>query len=148
MNNHKSTTYFLCSILSILCLILGGIVYLVYRTRTLLMFHFLSSDCISILDSAKTTVNIPNNTFTSFVVYSLPAALWTISYILFMHLICIDMPKIARLIWIYSLPILLCLVEFLQILPVISGTFDIIDVLCYIIPIIVSLLIDIRNEKL
>ena len=147
MNNRRSTTYYIYSILSIVCLFLGGMVYLVYRTRNLLMFSFLSSDFISILDSTKTIVNLPNNTFTSFVVYSFPAALWTISYIIVMRLVCADMSKIARALWIYSLPTLLCFVEFLQILPVISGTFDIIDVLCYITPIFVSLLIDIKNEK-
>ena len=58
------------------------------------------------------------------------------------------MQKKQRFLWIYSLPVILLIVEFLQLFPICQGTFDIVDSLCYIIPIIVSLIIDKQNEKL
>ena len=82
-----------------------------------------------------------------FLIYNMPAGLWTISYIILMQLIMMDTRGINRILWIYSLPLCLTLVEILQLSKVVPGTFDILDIVVYVIPIIVSILIDIRHEK-
>ena len=64
-----------------------------------------------------------------------------------MQLILENNVGLHRFLWIYLLPILLCLTEILQLFSFIPGTFDILDVCCYIVPMIISLLIDIRYEK-
>lgn len=144
----KNITYYLLITLALLCILVGGAIYLVFRTRTLFMFKPLPIEWITTLDNIKNNITLPNNIFTSFLIYSLPTGLWTISYILLMQIICESMQKKQRFLWIYSLPVILLIVEFLQLFPICQGTFDIVDSLCYIIPIIVSLIIDKQNEKL
>ena len=133
-------------LLSLVCIATGGLIYLVFRTRTLVMFHFIPNDLIMkvnhLYEYSCANFQIPN-----FMIYNLPTALWTISYILLMRLIIENNVRLHRFLWIYSLPILLCLTEILQLFSFISGTFDILDICCYIVPMIISLLIDIRYEK-
>lgn len=133
-------------LLPLVCIAAGGLIYLVFRPRTLVMFHFIPNDLIMKLNHlyeySCANFQIPN-----FMIYNLPTALWTISYILLMRLIIENNVRLHRFLWIYSLPILLCLTEILQLFSFISGTFDILDICCYIVPMIISLLIDIRYEK-
>ena len=134
--------------IAIICLFVGGVIYLLFRTRTLVMFRIMPAEILNKLNIISLGIDIPNNKLTSFVVYNLPTCLWLISYLFIMRLICCEMSKNQRLIWLYALPIILLLIEFLQISPSFPGTFDLIDVLMYIIPITISLLIDKIYEKL
>ena len=148
MQPKNNITYYLLTALALLCILVGGTIYLVFRTRKLLMFKPIPVIWIAFLDNIKDNIGLPYNYLTSFIIYSLPAGLWTISYLILMQIICNDMPKTQRIAWVYSLPIILLIIECMQILSSIPGTFDILDVLCYFIPIFVSLIIDKRNEKL
>ena len=148
MQKNKNITYYLLIILALLCILVGGAIYLVFRTRTLIMFKFIPMEYIITLNKIRDFLAFSNNNCSSFLIYNLPTGLWTISYLIVMQLICKGMPPYQRLIWVYLLPSLLLSIEFLQIFSFCHGTFDNIDVLTYIIPIIVSLLIDKRNEKL
>ena len=130
---------------SILSLGIGGIIYLFFRPRTLYMFSYVPNDVIEWIDRTKLSFQYINNL--EFVIYNLPAGLWTISYIILMQLIMTDSRGINRILWIYSLPLFLTIVEFLQLFSFFPGTFDVLDIVVYIIPIIFSILIDIRYEK-
>ena len=130
---------------SILSLGIGGIIYLFFRPRTLYMFSYVPNDVIEWIDRTKLSFQDINNL--EFVIYNLPAGLWTISYIILMQLIMTDSRGINRILWIYSLPLFLTIVEFLQLFSFFPGTFDVLDIVVYIIPIIFSILIDIRYEK-
>ena len=130
---------------SILSLGIGGIIYLFFRPRTLYMFSYVPNDVIEWIDRTKLSFQDINNL--EFVIYNLPAGLWTISYIILMQLIMTDTRGINRILWIYSLPLFLTIVEFLQLFSFFPGTFDVLDIVVYIIPIIFSILIDIRYEK-
>lgn len=130
---------------SILSLGIGGIIYLFFRPRTLYMFSYVPNDVIEWIDRTKLSFQDINNL--KFVIYNLPAGLWTISYIILMQLIMTDSRGINRILWIYSLPLFLTIVEFLQLFSFFPGTFDVLDIVVYIIPIIFSILIDIRYEK-
>lgn len=133
-------------LLSLVCIAVGGLIYLVFRTRTLVMFHFIPNDLIMklnhVYEYSCTNFQIPN-----FIIYNLPTSLWTISYIILMQLIPENNVGLNRFLWIYLLPILLCLTEILQLFSFIPGTFDMLDICSYIIPMTISLLIDIRYEK-
>ena len=131
--------------ISILSLVIGGIIYLFFRSRTLYMFYYIPNDIITWID--RTTPSFIDIKNLEFVIYNLPAGLWTISYLILMQLIIPDARGINRMIWIYSLPFILRFVEFLQLLNFVPGTFDFMDIIVYIIPIIFSILIDIRYEK-
>ena len=133
-------------LLSLVCIATGGLIYLVFRTRTLVMFHFIPNDLIMKLNHlyeySCANFQIPN-----FIIYNLPTSLWTTSYIILMQLILENNVGLNRFLWIYLLPMLLCFTEIFQLFSFIPGTFDILDVCSYIVPMIISLLIDIRYEK-
>ena len=130
---------------SILYLLIGGVIYLIFRPRTLYMFSCIPNRIMEWLEATKHFFNIGENL--DFVIYNLPAGLWTISYIILMQLIMANARGGSRILWIYSLPLCLTLVEILQLCKFVPGTFDILDIVVYIIPIIFSILIDIRYEK-
>ena len=131
--------------ISTLCLFVGGAIYLIFRPRTLYMFSCIPSRIMEWLDATKHFFNIGEDL--DFVIYNLPAGLWTISYLILMQLIMTNARDISRILWIYSLPLFCTLVEILQLCKFVPGTFDILDIVVYIIPIIFSILIDIRYEK-
>ena len=131
---------------SLVCITVGGLIYLIFRTRTLVMFHFIPDNLIEELNLVH-EYSCANFQIPNFIIYNLPTGLWTISYIILMQLILENNVGLHRFLWIYLLPILLCLTEILQLFSFIPGTFDILDVCCYIVPMIISLLIDIRYEK-
>lgn len=118
-------------VVSIACLFIGGAIYLVFRTKSLLMFSWFDSLGLSkLIDSARrcfSEVNLPY-----FVKYCLPNALWIISYILIVDaLIPINN---HRLFWTMVLPGIAIVCELLQICNLIPGTFDCGDLLCFSIP--------------
>lgn len=133
-------------LLSMVCITIGGLIYLAFRTRTLVMFHFIPNDLIMklnhVYEYSCANFQIPN-----FIIYNLPTSLWTISYIILMQLILENNVGLNRFLWIYLLPILLCFTEIFQLSSFIPGTFDMLDICSYIIPMTISLLIDIRYEK-
>ena len=131
--------------ISIFCLIVGGAIYLIFRPRTLYMFSCIPNRINEWLDTIKLFFNIRENL--DFVIYNLPAGLWTISYIILMQLIMTNVQGVSRILWIYSFPLFCTIVEILQLCKFVPGTFDILDIVVYIIPIIFSILIDIRYEK-
>lgn len=148
MMKINTFTYYLSVILALLCLAIGGLIYLLFRSRTLLMFEFIPAALINTFDAIHENLNIPCNQLTSFAFYSLPDGLWTISYLIIMHLIWMKSVNNYKMIWIYSLPVMLLVIEIFQILPSFPGTFDWLDIFCYTLPIIVSLLIDIDYGKI
>lgn len=114
-----------CGLLSI---VFGGCLYLLYRSETLLIFKWIKVmgiyDFISVLR--------PDNGINSWFVYSLPDGLWLFSYIMIISAIwCFDIRKSL----LYSVPLVIIAIgsEILQIPHIVSGTFDFIDLWCYIV---------------
>lgn len=116
----KQNLYFLTGILSI---ILGGFIYLLFRTKTLLIFSLLRILNINITE----TVHInKSNSFQLFFVYSLPNGLWLFSALILFGCI---WKKSTLNFFIYTFVFLLgsILFEVLQKFKLIQGTFDCID---------------------
>lgn len=131
--------------ISLFSLGVGGTIYLFFRPSTLYMFNYIPNDVIGWIDRTKfffQDIQIPE-----FVIYNLPSGLWTVSYLILMQLIMRNSRGINRIIWIYSLPSFLIIAEFLQLFNFCPGTFDVLDLVVYIIPIVFSILIDIQYEK-
>jgi len=113
------------------CLFVGGIIYIAFRSKSLLMFSWFDaiglSGTIDGLRECASTIDLPYS-----VKYCIPNAFWTISYILMVDaLVSINNHKV---IWAVSLPIIAIMLEFGQKFGVVAGTFDIGDILCYAIP--------------
>lgn len=114
-------------IIGLLSIILGGSIYLFFRSETLLMFGWLKSMGIYDAISAMRTETCDGG----WLIYSLPDGLWLFSYILIMSALwSFDVRKTM----LYSAPLVIIAIgsELLQLPHLISGTFDVIDLLCYI----------------
>jgi hypothetical protein len=109
---------------------LGGLIYLTYRADTLLMFSWAKfvglTDFVNFLrtDNFLQKLTIPN-----WVKYSLPDALWLFSFT-YIILLLWDF-KITRqsVLWIFLAPTVGLFSELGQLVEIIPGTFDKIDLL-------------------
>lgn len=134
-------------IISVISLLIGFLIYIAYRSETLLMFHWFRDLSIhhSIL-KIRDTINI---TIPNWAIFSLPYAFWNFS--LGTSLIAIWYEKMDNLIKIGIVSLVLLsgvVIELLQGINLIRGTFDIIDfILLNISAIIVILLIFIDSPK-
>lgn len=112
-------------IVGIVALSIGGWIYVVGRPNTYIygLWH---------AHIATTqTVNLP-----SFVLYSLPGALWSLSSILMLHSILYNELPGRRLTIIAVVPLLGIISEFLQGMGCLPGMFDIYDLVGYAIPLL------------
>ncbi|MEH2861081.1 hypothetical protein V7U47_13690 [Segatella copri] len=123
-------------VIALIPVLFGGLVYLLYRPKNIILFEVLNklggSTTVDIVRSKVEHVHLPD-----FVVYSLPAGLWTASYLMTMCLCTKQLNKKMRLSLALPLPISAVVLEFMQLFGLCPGTFDIYDVVCYVIPIII-----------
>lgn len=123
-------------------LLLGGLIYILFRTTTLKMFAWydkigLSNSIINLRDHVSPMANdIPN-----WFLYSLPDGLWIFSYISLMLYIWKNSITKNSVIWIFIIPFIALLSEFGQLLKFVPGTFDISDLLFYVLGIFLPLFI-------
>ena len=116
--------------LSIAPLIIGGMLYLGYRSQELLMFrwaNFLGLSCF-VSSWRKICFQHP---LPEWCYYALPDGLWLLSYILLIDLIWQGNNYQYR-VWVYVLQVIAIASEFMQLLIPYIGTFDIMDVGCYL----------------
>lgn len=130
--------------LAIVTLTVGGGIYILYRPETLLMFKW--TDTLYLNSLVKdlrqlTSIYTPSD----FVIYNLPDGLWSIAYFLIMLSIWgkIDKECIA---WFCLMPFFALFSEFMQLTPLMPGQFDVWDVVCYSIPLIILITIKIFKK--
>lgn len=132
-------------ILSFLLLGIGGSIYLLFRPKTLLMFKWVESLGLSEhIDRLRDMVS--HITLNHITLYSLPDGLWLASYIIVVNTIVSKNNKHNLLFWSLLLPLIAIVFELLQIPGIIPGVFDLFDLICYIIPLIIYL-IYLKHEK-
>lgn len=121
---------------------LGGFIYIAFRSTSLRMFGWFND--LGLHDYIM-NVRILSNSIQlhEIIKYCIPDGLWTLSYILFMD--AIWSPNVNTQVFFGSIiPVIGCISEILQKLSVIKGTFDIIDLLCYIVPYVLYLIFIIK----
>jgi hypothetical protein len=112
----------------------GGCIYLLQRPASLLLFRV--TDALGLterLDAVRTDLAA----WPEFVVYNLPGALWSGSYVLLADMLFRSFPLSARLLWASVIPMLGLLSELLQFVGLCPGTPDVLDALCYVLPYII-----------
>ena len=125
-------------LLSLAMITIGGLIYLLYRPQNLLMFQI--TDYLGInpnIDSLRNEIKFLS--LPSFVINSIPAGLWTASYLLLMYSNTRAYNKSTKLLITLPLPIAAIILEFMQLLGWCPGTFDLYDLICYAIPLIIFL---------
>lgn len=130
---------YLALFLSIVALTIGGVIYLSYRSETLLMFRWAKSLHLNIfVENIRQSMSFyaPSD----FVKYSLPDGLWSIAYFLIMVSIWGKIGK-ENITWFCLMPIIALISEFMQLTSIMPGQFDLWDVLCYSLPLIILILI-------
>ena len=85
------------------------------------------------------------STLNPFLIYSLPCALWTASYLFLMDGLFQGQPVATRLRWASVIPAVGIVTELLQGPHLLPGTFDVADLLCYLIPYLLYLSSVFRN---
>ncbi len=129
---HLKLNLFLCHV--ILPIIFGGIIYLLFRSDSLMMFHW--TDAIGlkpVLDNMRDycmTIQINNMNWFFF---SLPDGLWVYSFTSFMLIVWGSEFSKHSLFWISIGPILAMGGEIGQALGLVRGTFDPSDLLLCLI---------------
>ena len=113
---------------SIVCLTIGSMIYLCFRSESLLMFHWahaagLSEGMQLIRDAARPF----RLTLPSWSNYSLPYSLWVLSYMFAQRAVWHDSHDLGSCLWILSVPIIAIISELAQALQIIPGTFDGVD---------------------
>lgn len=130
------------NLIPLVTILIGGFIYILFRTTTLKMFRWfnaigLSNEITSIRNQALKYANeIP-----SWVIFSLPDGLWVFSFITLMLSIWKNSINRQSLCWICSLPLIAILSEYAQLLKIVPGTFDSIDVTIYLLGTMLPLLI-------
>lgn len=113
-------------------LILGGMIYILFRSNSLLMFDWFEQ--FGILDfivKSRNLINPKTHLVPRWILYSAPDGLWLFSYICFMFVIWKNSVTTKNIIWIILLPIYAFYTEFGQFFGFISGTFDLLDLIAY-----------------
>lgn len=112
-------------------LAIGGFIYYTFRTKELIMFDW--ADSLGLSKYIDTTrAKLSHIEIPVFIKHCLPNALWCASYIVATDtLIATDN---HRLEWAISLPIVAAILEVMQAFYLIPGTFDIMDLCCFLIP--------------
>lgn len=127
---------------SLISLILGTSIYILFRSSTLKVFSWLDFIGINILDSniRKSALAVSDN-IPDWVLLSLPDGLWLFSYVCLMLYIWKNSITVQNLFWIGIIPAIAIASEVAQCFGVLQGTFDPMDLLLYILGGISPLLI-------
>lgn len=118
---------------SFAALLVGGLIYILFRTSTLKMFTWCESIGLWSLTTALRKLTFPfAPKMPEWVLFSLPDGLWIFSYVSLMLFIWNNTVSLKNLFWILIIPFLAISSEIGQGPGLIPGTFDFADLLLYI----------------
>jgi len=124
--------------LAISFLLCGCAIYLLFRSKTLNIYHWCAtlgfSSAIDTLRLWVQNCNVPN-----FVRFCLPDGLYSAAYILLIDAIWHKDRGIIKNIIVLLVPLVTISSELLQLFGIVRGTFDIYDLVCYSFPLLVYL---------
>jgi len=116
------------------CILLGSAIYVLFRPTSLLMFRWI--DVIGMTTSIgtmRTWVNGFDKYLPTWIVYSLPFALWVSSYLFFIKAIWWDSTSLVRHVWFWCVPVIAIVTELAQNTNIIPGHFDKVDLVTIVI---------------
>ena len=120
-------------ILHIISLVTGSLIYICFRTSTLVMFKWFDKLMLTGAITAIREYSLPfRDKLPSWFLYSLPDGLWMFSYICLMLFVWGRKMNMTHLFWFTLLPMIAILSEMGQLFQVVPGTFDIIDIVFYV----------------
>ena len=130
MHSKKS---FICSLPLLMS---GGMIYVLFRSRQTLLLKIADATPLS-----RPLTDIRGAVATwqpsEWVVYSLPGALWAGAYILFIHSLMHSVNASTRWRWASVIPLMGVLSELGQAFGIVPGTFDLLDLAGYLLPLVI-----------
>lgn len=133
---YRATKVFI----SLVILLLGGLVYVIYRDKSLLMFNWFDSIGISNeIDWLRRLFQ--GEGIYGWVKYSLPDGLWLFSYMFIVDAIWDSDKNAMSILFLWGLPVVAVSSECLQYFGLLPGVFDWIDMVSYLSAITVFLII-------
>lgn len=127
-------------------LLVGGAIYLLFRPQTLLMFHIADNlGFTSAINAARTLTDYchPPHLLTD----SVPGGLWSAAYVLLIDSLLKRQTIKQKIIAASIIPLVGAASEVLQLWGVLPGTFDSFDLLCYLLPILIYIAIQLRKRQ-
>jgi hypothetical protein len=143
--NNKYINFAIKSMVSFGLLFLGGSIYILFRPKSLQMFNWIDNLGLTNLVN-RLREDVSELSLGHITLYSLPDGLWLASYIIMVNAIVPKEHKSNLLFWSFLLPAIAIVFEILQIPGIICGVFDIYDLICYLIPLIINV-IYLKYEK-
>jgi hypothetical protein len=129
-------------------LILGGLIYILFRATSLKMFSWFHAIGLDNIISYARHYTAKSTIFPTWVIFSLPDALWLFAFTNLMLIIWHDKFSMQSLFWLLVAPTVGILLEVGQALKIISGTFDFTDLILILISATIPFLFTNLNLKL
>jgi hypothetical protein len=123
-------------------LLIGGLIYILFRADSLKMFGWYDNlGVLNFITNLRENLSLVIGDLPNWFLFSLPDGLWIFSYITLMLYIWNNSISKHSVFWIFIIPILTLAFEFGQLFKIVPGTFDIIDIVFYILGIILPIYI-------
>lgn len=136
---NRKQKYNFSLVVAIMLITSGGLLYIAFRPKSLMLFPLADSlHLTKVVDNIRetaSTIQLPE-----FIVYCLPAGLWTASYLLIMFYLTRKCNKRTRLQLALPLSSSAVILEVAQLFSLCPGTFDIFDLVCYLVPITIFII--------
>lgn len=108
-------------------LLLGGLIYIVFRSKSLILFTWFDEISISGFTNLVRDFLYPlKNSLPDWIIFSLPDGLWVYSFTSFLIIIWSDDFESVKY-WMVIPLLTFFLIELLQLFNILKGTFDIVD---------------------
>jgi len=124
----------------LIALLIGGLIYIVFRDEHLLMFRWFDELGLSMF-LGNLRAEYGHHNLYGWIKDSMPAGLWLFSYLFIIDSIWWKEKGIVYMCFIYVLPIVSIGSEIMQYYKIIPGTFDVLDICSYLCAVILFLLI-------
>ena len=123
-------------------LLLGGLIYVLFRQDTLKMFSWFDDINVSAAISELRLHTVPlSGHFPNWFLYSLPDGLWLFSYLSVLLVVWDNVISKHNIHWLLLVPMVAIFSEIGQLFEIVSGTFDIFDLLFYLLGTVLPILI-------
>lgn len=125
-----------------LTLFIGTLMYVLFRNKSILVFDWINSiNIIRPINYLREMTIYSKQYLPNWFIFSLPDGLWTFSYVTLVMLIWNNEIKRKNIFWLILLPAIAIISEIGQCLKLFPGTFDLNDILFYILGFITPLIL-------
>ena len=120
----------------------GGLIYVLFRQDSLKMFSWFGSVNLSNSISEMRLFTLPLSIYLpDWFLYSLPDGLWLFSYVSFLLVVWGNVISKHNIHWVLLVPLIAIFSELGQLIKVIPGTFDVVDLCSYFLGAVLPILI-------